>query len=102
MLETARADLAEQRARRAQGANLLQLLVGAPVDPSLLAPSLDQAAATVASLPAGLDSRILLRRPDIIEAEYELRAANAEIGAARAAGRIPAQRTTLYEVIETY
>lgn len=85
ILETARADLAEQRALRAQDLNLLQLLVGAPVDPSLLANSLEQAAGTVASLPAGLDSRILLRRPDIIEAEYELRAANAEIGAARAA-----------------
>jgi multidrug efflux system outer membrane protein len=85
ILETARADLALQRARRAQDVNLLQLLVGAPVDPSLLPQSIEQAAATVASLPAGLDSRILLRRPDIIQAEYELRAANAEIGAARAA-----------------
>ncbi len=85
ILETARADLAQQRALRAQDLNLLQLLVGAPVDPSLLATSLEQAAGTVASLPAGLDSRILLRRPDIIEAEYGLRAANAEIGAARAA-----------------
>ena len=85
ILETARADLAVQRARRAQDVNLLQLLVGAPVDPSLLPQSIEQAAATVASLPAGLDSRILLRRPDIIQAEYELRAANAEIGAARAA-----------------
>ena len=85
VLETARADLAEQRARRAQDANLLQLLVGAPVDPSLLPVSLDQAAGTVAALPAGLDSRILLRRPDVIQSEFELRAANAEIGAARAA-----------------
>jgi len=85
VLETARADLAEQRALRAQDANLLQLLVGAPVDPSLLPTSLDQVAGTVAALPAGLDSRILLRRPDVIQSEYELRAANAEIGAARAA-----------------
>jgi multidrug efflux system outer membrane protein len=84
ILETARADLAQQHARRAQDANLLQLLVGAPVSPSLLPSSIDQAASTVASLPAGLDSRVLLRRPDIIQAEYELRAANAEIGAARA------------------
>ena len=42
-------------------------------------------AATVAELPAGLDSSILLRRPDVVQAEYQLRAANAEIGAARAA-----------------
>lgn len=85
VLETAREDLAEQRARRAQGANLLQLLVGAPVDPSLLPRSINEAAASVAALPVGLDSRILLRRPDVVEAEYRLRAANADIGAARAA-----------------
>jgi multidrug efflux system outer membrane protein len=35
-------------------------------------------------VPAGLDSRILLRRPDVVEAEYRLRSANAQIGAARA------------------
>lgn len=85
VLETARADLAEQRARRAQGANLLQLLVGAPVDPSLLPRSIGEASSSVAALPVGLDSRILLRRPDVVEAEYRLRAANADIGAARAA-----------------
>jgi multidrug efflux system outer membrane protein len=39
---------------------------------------------TVATLPAGLDSGILLRRPDVVQAEYELRATNGEIGAARA------------------
>jgi len=36
-------------------------------------------------VPAGLDSSILLRRPDVVESEYALRAANARIGAARAA-----------------
>jgi outer membrane protein, multidrug efflux system len=46
---------------------------------------IDQAAPTVAELPAGLDSQVLLRRPDVVEAEYRLRAANAQIGAARAA-----------------
>jgi len=85
VLETARADLAQQRALVAQDANLLQLLVGAPVDRSLLPNSIDEAATSVASLPAGTSSQVLLRRPDIIQAEYELRAANAEIGAARAA-----------------
>ncbi|GAA4038185.1 TolC family protein [Sphingomonas rosea] len=85
ILETARADLAQQKALRAQDVNLLQLLVGAPIDPSLLPANLEQAAASVAALPVGLDSRVLLRRPDIIQSEFELRAANAEIGAARAA-----------------
>lgn len=85
VLETARADVATQDAALAQDVNALQLLVGAPVDTALLAPSIEDAQATIAALPAGLDSGILLRRPDVVQAEYELRATNAEIGAARAA-----------------
>jgi len=85
VLTNAQADLARQRTALAQDVNLLQLLVGAPIDPTLLPTSIDQAAPTVADLPAGLDSYILLRRPDVVQAEYELRAANAQIGAARAA-----------------
>ena len=85
ILETANSDLAEQRTAVAQDVNALQLLVGAPVDPALLPASIDEAQATIATLPAGLDSGILLRRPDVVQSEYELRAYNAEIGAARAA-----------------
>ena len=81
----AEADLARQRTAVAQDVNALQLLVGAPVDPSLLPASIDQAFGTIAPVPAGLDSYVLLRRPDVVEAEYQLRAANAQIGAARAA-----------------
>jgi len=84
-LQTALSDLAEQRTALAQDVNALQLLVGAPVDPALLPDGIEQAGTTIAELPAGLDSRVLLRRPDVVQAEYELRAANAEIGAARAA-----------------
>ncbi|WP_375398152.1 efflux transporter outer membrane subunit [uncultured Sphingomonas sp.] len=83
-LDTARINIAEQRTALAQDVNALQLLVGAPVDPALLPSSIDEAGATLAELPAGLDSSVLLRRPDVVEAEYSLRAANAEIGAARA------------------
>lgn len=85
VLETAKLDLARQRSARAQDVNLLQLLVGAPIDPPNLTASIEEAAATIALLPTGLDSRVLLRRPDVVQAEFELRAANAEIGAARAA-----------------
>lgn len=85
ILETANADLAQQTTLVAQDANALQLLVGAPLDPALLPASIDEAQATIATLPAGLDSGILLRRPDVVQSEYELRAYNAEIGAARAA-----------------
>ena len=85
VLTSAQADLARQRTALAQDVNLLQLLVGAPLDSALLPASIDQAAPAIAALPAGVDSYVLLRRPDVVQAEYDLRAANADIGAARAA-----------------
>jgi multidrug efflux system outer membrane protein len=85
ILATAQADLARQRTAVAQDVNALQLLVGAPIDPALLAGSIDDAFGTIAPVSPGLDSYVLLRRPDVVQAEYELRAANANIGAARAA-----------------
>ncbi len=85
VLETARADAAQQRTNVAQDENLLQLLVGAPIDPALLADSIDAAEPTIVLPRAGLDSAVLLKRPDIMQAEYLLRASNAQIGAARAA-----------------
>jgi multidrug efflux system outer membrane protein len=85
ILAGAQADLARQRTAVAQDVNALQLLVGAPIDPRLLAGSIDEAFGKIAPVPAGLDSYVLLRRPDVLQAEYQLRAANAQIGAARAA-----------------
>ena len=85
ILATAQADLARQRTALAQDVNALQLLVGAPIDQTLLSGSIDDAFGHIAPVPAGLDSYVLLRRPDVLQAEYELRAANAQIGAARAA-----------------
>ena len=85
VLATAQASIAEQRTALAQDVNALQLLVGAPIDLALLPSAIEPVASSVAAMPAGLDSGILLRRPDVVEAEYTLRAANADIGAARAA-----------------
>ena len=85
ILDGAQADVARQRTAVARDLNALQLLVGAPIDPKLLAGSIDEAFGTIAPVPAGLDSYVLLRRPDVLQAEYQLRAANAQIGAARAA-----------------
>jgi multidrug efflux system outer membrane protein len=85
ILFAAQALVAQQRTALAQDINLLQLLVGAPIDPALLPGSIEQAAPTVHPLPAGVSSLVLLRRPDVMQAEFQLRAANAEIGAARAA-----------------
>ena len=85
VLTQAQADLARQRTAVAQDVNALQLLVGAPIEPRLLSGSIEEASGSVAALPPGVNSYVLLRRPDVVEAEYQLRAANAQIGAARAA-----------------
>jgi multidrug efflux system outer membrane protein len=84
ILYSAQADVARQRTNVAQDINALQLLVGAPIDPKLLAGSIDEAFGTIAPVPSGLDSYVLLRRPDVLQAEYQLRSANAQIGVARA------------------
>jgi len=83
--DAARAQVASQSTLVAQDTNALQLLVGASPPADMLPDGLPAAGATVANLPVGLNSDVLLRRPDIIEAEHKLRAANADIGAARAA-----------------
>ena len=85
ILATAQADLARERTLVAQDVNALQLLVGAPIAPPLLSGSIDDAFGTIAPVSPGLDSYVLLRRPDVVQAEYQLRAADANIGAARAA-----------------
>ena len=85
VLETAQSDLANQKTLVQQDRNALDLLVGVPVTDGDLPDSIETVEALVSPLPAGLDSSILLRRPDVVEAEYRLRAANAQIGAARAA-----------------
>lgn len=85
ILATAQADVARERTAVAQDVNALQLLVGAPIDARLLSGSIDDAFGHIAPVPSGLDSYVLLRRPDVLQAEYQLRAANAQIGAARAA-----------------
>ena len=85
LLQTARADAARTVALVAQDENALALLVGTGVPAERLSDGLDQAVASVAELPAGVPSEVLSRRPDVVQAEYALRAANASIGAARAA-----------------
>lgn len=85
LVESARADVARYTGQVAQGRNALNLLVGQPVDASLLPTELDLASSGIDALPAGVPSDVLLRRPDVMAAEYQLRGANANIGAARAA-----------------
>jgi multidrug efflux system outer membrane protein len=83
-VEAARADVARYTALVAVDRNALEVLVGAPVQPELLPDGLS-AVSTPHPVRSGLSSDVLLRRPDILMAEHQLRSANANIGAARAA-----------------
>ena len=83
-VEQARSDVANFTTTLAQAKNALDLLVGAPVDAAHLPKSLAKADA-VREVQAGLSSQVLLTRPDVQQAEHQLQAANANIGAARAA-----------------
>jgi multidrug efflux system outer membrane protein len=85
LLENARATLAQTLRQRSLDENALVLLLGQslPADLPAALPLASQQA--VADLPAGLPSDLLTRRPDVLAAEQQLLAANANIGAARAA-----------------
>lgn len=85
VLLTAQGDVVQQTALIAQDENLVRLLVGAEFDKSLLPTSVAEVNAALRPLSPGIRSEVLLRRPDVIEAEYRLRGANFDIGVARAA-----------------
>lgn len=65
--------------------NALQLLIGAEVPWGELSTSLSKQADILKPLMVGISSSRLLNRPDVMQAEHELMAAHANIGAARAA-----------------
>ncbi|MEJ2458946.1 MAG: efflux transporter outer membrane subunit [Novosphingobium sp.] len=83
--QATRNDIAVLRTRIAQDRNALDLLVGTTVADNLLPSSLENADVAIDALPANLSSGILLQRPDVLQAEHQLIAQNANIGAARAA-----------------
>jgi multidrug efflux system outer membrane protein len=85
LLESARVSLAQGTRQRALDENALVLLVGQPLPADLPAGRPVAAAAGLPELPVGLPSDVLVRRPDVRQAEQLLIAANANIGAARAA-----------------
>nr|WP_315593976.1 efflux transporter outer membrane subunit [uncultured Cupriavidus sp.] len=84
-VETARVDVEQYTRQVAQDENALGLLIGGPLPADLPAPQPFDNSSFVAELPSGLPSALLEQRPDIMAAEHRLKAANANIGAARAA-----------------
>ncbi|HDT4047574.1 TPA: efflux transporter outer membrane subunit [Enterobacter bugandensis] len=83
-IDSTQAEIAKREGELAQANNALQLVLGTyralPGDSGMNASDV-----APVKLPSHLSSAILLQRPDIMEAEYQLKAANADIGAARAA-----------------
>ncbi len=83
-VDTARVDIATYTSLVARDMTALSLLVGVPVTEEMLPAQTLAELPMSTDIPVGLPSEILLRRPDILQAEHLLRAANANIGAARA------------------
>lgn len=84
-VQTARVQVFEYERLADQAVNYLVLLVGAPLPADLPAGRSLAAQGAFEAVPAGLPSDLIARRPDILSAEHTLLAANANIGAARAA-----------------
>jgi len=84
-VDTARVDIARYTTFVAQDENALNLVVGSQVPAELLPAALSEILTSLKDVAPGLPSDVLLRRPDILQAENLLQGANANIGAARAA-----------------
>jgi outer membrane protein, multidrug efflux system len=84
-VQTAKINVLTYEREQAQAANALVLLIGQPLPDDLDTPRAFGDTKMLADIPAGLPSELVQRRPDILEAEHTLKAANANIGAARAA-----------------
>ena len=84
ILESAKIDIARYTGQVAQDKNALDLITGTAVPETFLPTELGQLV-TLQELAPGVPSEVLQRRPDIMQAENQLKAANANIGAARAA-----------------
>ena len=84
-LQSAKINVLTCERQLAQAENYLVLLIGQPLPAELPPQQPFDSANLLAEIPPGLPSELVQRRPDILQAEHTLKAANANIGAARAA-----------------
>ena len=84
-IQTVRVNSADFLRQLAESENALAVLIGQPLPADLPAGQPFRQQRLLTDLPAGIPSEVLQRRPDILAAEHTLQAANADIGAARAA-----------------
>ena len=82
--QSAQADVASYTTSVAQDKNALDLVVGNSVPDNLLPQGIEAMGHALREVPAGVSSDALNNRPDVLQAEHNLKAANASIGAARA------------------
>lgn len=83
-MESDRVEVANYTNQVARDKHALTLLAGSPIPEEWLSNTTLEQCSDLPELPVGLPSDILLTRPDILAAEHQLKAANANIGAARA------------------
>lgn len=84
-VETAKSNMAIGQRQLAQAKNALVFLIGQPLPADLPTPGSFTDERILADIPAGIPSEIIEHRPDILAAEHQLKGANANVGAARAA-----------------
>lgn len=84
-VQTAKIAVTTYGRQKFEAENYLTLLIGQPMPVNLPEPRPFADTNTLAKVPAGLPSELITQRPDILETEHTLKAANANIGAARAA-----------------
>ena len=84
-VQTAKVNLLTYQRAEEQAVNQIVLLIGQPIPTNLPSARPFAAAGLLEEIPPGVPSELLLQRPDILQTEHTLKAANANIGAARAA-----------------
>jgi outer membrane protein, multidrug efflux system len=84
-LKEAEVNLFNQRTVIEKNKNTLELLISTTIPKKLIPDGFEENEKSLMIIQAGISSKVLFSRPDIIQAEYNLKAKNANIGAARAA-----------------